>query len=92
MRTFNVLTLTRISAEDRAKIEAVDPSIRLTDAGGWFDGEYRDTWPAFSAARYLAPAPRAREPARSVTGCSPTRKSSSAAGRFRSICAPGRRS
>ena len=54
MRTFNVLTLTRISAEDRAKIEAVDPGIRLTDAGGWFDGEYRETWPAFSATRYLA--------------------------------------
>ncbi len=55
MRTFNVLTLTRISAEDRARIEAIDPRIRLTDAGGWFDGEYRDTWPAFSASRYLAP-------------------------------------
>ena len=55
MRTFNILTLTRISAEDRAKIEAVDPVVRLTDAGGWFDGEYRDTWPAFSATRYLPP-------------------------------------
>jgi phosphoglycerate dehydrogenase-like enzyme len=55
MRTFNVLTLTRLSADDRAKIEAVDPAIRLTDAAGWFDGEYRETWPAFSASRYLAP-------------------------------------
>src|ERR1019366_3129040 len=55
MRTLNVLSLTRISAEDRAKIEAVDPAVRLTDAGGWFDGEYRETWPAFSANRYLAP-------------------------------------
>jgi phosphoglycerate dehydrogenase-like enzyme len=55
MRTFNVLTLTRLSAGDRASIEAVDPSIRLTDAAGWFDGEYRETWPAFSATRYLAP-------------------------------------
>ncbi len=55
MRTFNVLTLTRISAEDRAEIEAVDPAVRLTDAAGWFDGEYRDTWPVFSATRYLAP-------------------------------------
>jgi hypothetical protein len=27
----------------------------LTDAGGWFDGEYRDTWPAFGAETYLAP-------------------------------------
>lgn len=50
-----MLTIQRISAADRARIEAVDPSIRLTDAGGWFDGEYRETWPAFSASRYLRP-------------------------------------
>ena len=55
MRTFNVLTITRISAADRAKIEAVDPAVQFTEAGGWFDGEYRETWPAFSATRYLAP-------------------------------------
>jgi phosphoglycerate dehydrogenase-like enzyme len=55
MRTLNILTITRINAQDRALIEAVDPSIRLTDAAGWFDGEYRDTWPAFSSGRYLAP-------------------------------------
>lgn len=55
MQKFNVLTLQRISAEDRAKIEAVDPAVQLTDAGGWFDGEYRETWPAFTSARYLAP-------------------------------------
>jgi phosphoglycerate dehydrogenase-like enzyme len=51
----NVLTIQRISAEDRARIQAVDPAVRLTDAGGWFDGEIRDTWPAFTASRYLAP-------------------------------------
>jgi phosphoglycerate dehydrogenase-like enzyme len=56
MRTLNILTLTRLNAADRAKIEAVDPAVRLTDAAGWFDGEYRETWPAFSAARYLAPS------------------------------------
>ncbi|MGH7116768.1 MAG: NAD(P)-dependent oxidoreductase, partial [Stellaceae bacterium] len=55
MQQVNVLTIQRISARDRAKIEAVDPAIRLTDAGGWFDGELRETWPAFTAARYLAP-------------------------------------
>jgi phosphoglycerate dehydrogenase-like enzyme len=55
MPTINVLTLTRLSAADQAEIEAVDPAIRLTDAAGWFDGEYRDTWPAFSSQRYLAP-------------------------------------
>jgi hypothetical protein len=55
MRTVNVLSIERISAEDCAKIEAVDPAIQFTDAGGWFDGEIRDTWPAFTSARYLAP-------------------------------------
>jgi len=55
MRTFDVLSITRITTDDRAKIEAVDPAIRLTDAGGWFDGEYRETWSDFSASRYLAP-------------------------------------
>ena len=55
MQRINVLSIQRISAEDRAKIEAVDPAIELTDAGGWYDGEYRETWPAFTSARYLAP-------------------------------------
>jgi glyoxylate/hydroxypyruvate reductase len=56
----NILTLMRLGAGDRAKIEAVDPSVRLTEAGGWFDGEYRDTWPAFSAERYLVPGASGR--------------------------------
>jgi len=55
MQRINVLSITRISAEDRARIKAVDPAIQLTDAGGWFDGEIRETWPAFTTARYLAP-------------------------------------
>jgi glyoxylate/hydroxypyruvate reductase len=50
----NVLSIDHISAKDGAKIEAVDPAIRLTDAGGWYDGEIRETWPAFTSARYLA--------------------------------------
>jgi glyoxylate/hydroxypyruvate reductase len=56
MRRINVLSIVRISAEDRAKIEAVDPAIELTDAGGWYDGEIRETWPAFTTIRYLAPS------------------------------------
>jgi glyoxylate/hydroxypyruvate reductase len=55
MEPIDVLTIQRLSADDRARIQAVDPRVRLTDAGGWFDGEYRATWPAFTAARYLAP-------------------------------------
>jgi glyoxylate/hydroxypyruvate reductase len=55
MREVNVLSIQRISADDRARITAVDPAIRLVDAGGWFDGEIRETWPAFAAGRYLPP-------------------------------------
>ena len=55
MPRINVLNIQRLSAADRAKIEAVCPAIRLKDAGGWFDGEYRETWPAFTATRYLRP-------------------------------------
>ncbi len=51
----NILSLTSISPEDRVKIEAVDPSVRLIEAAGWFEGEYRETWPAFTADRYLMP-------------------------------------
>ncbi len=55
MRTINVLAIQRISAAEQAQITAVDPAIRLVDAGGWFDGEIRETWPAATTARYLAP-------------------------------------
>ena len=50
-----ILNIQHIAAADRARIEGIDPAIRLTDAPGWFDGEIRDTWPAFTAARYLRP-------------------------------------
>lgn len=55
MRTVNILTIQRISTAERARIAAVDPAIRLTDAGGWYDGEIRETWPAATVSRYLAP-------------------------------------
>jgi phosphoglycerate dehydrogenase-like enzyme len=54
MQKLNVLNLQRLGAADRAKIEAVDQAIQLVDAGGWFDGEYRETWPAYTSQRYLA--------------------------------------
>jgi phosphoglycerate dehydrogenase-like enzyme len=55
MRKISVLNTQRIAATDLARIKAVDPAIELTDAGGWFDGEYRETWPAYTAGRYLRP-------------------------------------
>jgi hypothetical protein len=87
MREVNVLSIQRISPADVARIEAVDPSICLIDAGGWFDGEIRDTWPAFTATRYLAPDANglgSREER--------DRMLAHAAGPSRWICAPGARS
>ena len=55
MQTVNVLNIQRLSVADQAKIEGVDQTVRLTDAGGWFDGEIRATWPPFATARYLPP-------------------------------------
>lgn len=60
MRTVEVLNIQRIGADGNARIEAVDARVRLTDAGGWYDGEIRETWPAFAASRYLAPSATGR--------------------------------
>src|SRR5437899_4849735 len=55
MAEVNVLIIQRSGAAERARIAAVDPRVKLVDAAGWFDGEYRETWPAYSVTRYLAP-------------------------------------
>src|ERR1700722_9085991 len=55
MPRVNVVNIQRISAADRGRIAAVDPSVHLVDAGGWFDGEIQETWPAYATSRYLAP-------------------------------------
>jgi phosphoglycerate dehydrogenase-like enzyme len=60
MRTVTILSLLRVSPDDRARIEAVDPTVRLIDANGWFDGEYRETWPAFNSERNLPPGATGR--------------------------------
>jgi phosphoglycerate dehydrogenase-like enzyme len=54
MRQLTVLSLQRTSAAERAQIEGVDPGIRLIDAGGWFDGEIRETWNDYAVTRFLA--------------------------------------
>src|SRR3954454_13459478 len=53
MQEVKILSITRIGAADRERIEAVDPAVRFTDAGGWFDGEYRETWPEYAVSRYV---------------------------------------
>ncbi len=55
MREVKVLSIQRSTAAERARIEAVDPAVRLIDAGGWFDGEIRDTWTDYAVTRYLMP-------------------------------------
>jgi len=55
MQRVDVLSIQRTTEAERARIAAVDPRVRLTDAGGWFDGEIRDTWSDYAVQRYLAP-------------------------------------
>lgn len=55
MKQLTVLSIQRTSAEERAKIAAVSSAVRLVDAGGWFDGEIRETWPDYAVRRYLPP-------------------------------------
>lgn len=55
MTEINVLCILRTRDVDRVRIESLDPRIKCIDAGGWFDGEIRETWPPFASARYLGP-------------------------------------
>jgi glyoxylate/hydroxypyruvate reductase A len=50
----NILSLTDLPDVIQEQIVTVDPSITLTMAPGWFDGEIRNTWPEFTSNRYLA--------------------------------------
>jgi len=50
-----VLCIFDLPADHQEKIRAVDPSVELTMAAGWFDGEIRDSWAAFNSERYLSP-------------------------------------
>jgi glyoxylate/hydroxypyruvate reductase A len=52
--TLNILSLTPLPQTIQEQIQAVHPSASLTLAPGWFDGEVRDTWPAFTSNRYVA--------------------------------------
>jgi phosphoglycerate dehydrogenase-like enzyme len=50
-----ILNIQRITPAEKAGIEAVDTRVHLIDAGGWFDGEIRESWPSVAASRYLSP-------------------------------------
>jgi phosphoglycerate dehydrogenase-like enzyme len=45
--------ITPTSRQERERIAAVAPAVDFVDAGGWFDGEIRETWPEFTVQRYL---------------------------------------
>ncbi|MEX2618327.1 MAG: D-2-hydroxyacid dehydrogenase [Alphaproteobacteria bacterium] len=54
MKKVKILSIIRLNDSDKRKIEAVDPAVELVDAGGWFDGEYRETWSRYATSRYVA--------------------------------------
>ncbi|MEM7250320.1 MAG: D-2-hydroxyacid dehydrogenase [Pseudomonadota bacterium] len=55
MSPLEVLSILPTSEADQERIRAVDPRINLVDAGGWFDGEMRESWPEFTVRRYMGP-------------------------------------
>ena len=51
--SLSILSLISLPKSIQGKVRAVDPSVALTMAPGWFDGEIRETWPAYTTDRYL---------------------------------------
>ncbi len=55
MLTREVLVIVPVSDEALGRLAAVDGSLHVVDARGWFDVEVRETWPPWSVERYLGP-------------------------------------
>jgi phosphoglycerate dehydrogenase-like enzyme len=53
MPTREVLVIVPVGADALGRIAAVDPSVHVVDAGGWFDVEFRETWPPWTVQRYV---------------------------------------
>ena len=51
--SLSILSLIPLPESIQDEIRSVDPSVALSMAPGWFDGEIRETWPAFTSERYL---------------------------------------
>src|SRR5947207_7149793 len=51
--TREVVVIVPVSDEALHRIAAVDPSLRVVDARGWFDVEVRETWPPWTVQRYV---------------------------------------
>ncbi|MFT5181604.1 MAG: phosphoglycerate dehydrogenase-like enzyme [Alphaproteobacteria bacterium] len=56
----DILCIATISAAERSRIETLDPRFRVVEAGSWFDGEIRETWPPATSERFLAPDSKGR--------------------------------
>ena len=54
-RPFTIVSLVSIPDWARKRLDAIHPAVRLLEAPGWFDGELRQTWPAYTTATYLHP-------------------------------------
>jgi phosphoglycerate dehydrogenase-like enzyme len=48
-----IVSLVHLPAHDAAAIREADARVQLIDAGGWFNGEYAQTWPTATVARYV---------------------------------------
>lgn len=48
-----IVSLVKLAPGGVSAIRAVDPSVELIEAGGWFEGEYAKSWPAETIARYV---------------------------------------
>ncbi|MGH7931889.1 MAG: D-2-hydroxyacid dehydrogenase [Candidatus Binataceae bacterium] len=52
-KDLEVLVIVPVSDEALRRIAAVDPCLHVVDGRGWFDVEYRESWPPWSVRRYL---------------------------------------
>jgi phosphoglycerate dehydrogenase-like enzyme len=52
-----VLVIARVPDEALHRMAAVDSRLHVVDCRGWFDDEYRESWPAWSVQRYLGANP-----------------------------------
>ena len=50
-----ILALLKLSEAEQQNILSTHPAVELIMAPGYFDGEIRETWPAFCCDNYLAP-------------------------------------
>ena len=51
----HIVSLVPLGPSDQERIRAIDPSVTLTMAPGWFDGELRQSWGDHTADGYLRP-------------------------------------